>query len=365
MVITSITPQKLVDWFHTRQHSRKILCVMLTPAREDQRKIEELVINHCEADTVLGDEVAFLLMHPGAITPLGLNNGPGEFAILQGTAFPLRETELFHDMSNEGERRRQEIAEKSARSMAMFAYDFMQLFAVQQSDIPALCVLVKGLDESVTFPLGRDWTNCSLLALLGRLRKIADQCPNFRTELQSLASDMPTKLKSASIMNRKIESETAGIVESFEDLLHRYHGNESDRTFITDFIARGCPSNEQLQGILDRLSISANDSFLEDGKTKEIKARMTTIETIRMEFQRDIRYRRDILSIADRAEQLVKNRNQLLHAIQILQKSHVTTTSRLASESLGRMRSVLESINLTGDLGEKILAATEGFRKLF
>lgn len=375
MIITSVTPKELVNWFHTRQEDQRILCVMLAPAQEDQRKISELVAELFEADAVLGDEVAFLLIHPSANTPLGLDKGYGEFATLRGSAFPiregrrhlaysLRETEVFRDMSNEGGPYQREIAEKSARAMALFVPEFMQLFGVSQRDLPALCVLVKGLDESIVLPLGRDWTKDSLLALLERLRGIADGLPNFRTEFQSLADEVPSKLKSVSEVAREVEAKNARIVEILECLIRRYQGTESDSTIIADFIARGCPSHEQLQGVLDRLSFSSNERYLKDGQVTKVAVLMARVEAVREELSLDLQSRRYVLSISDRAKQLVERRSQLFQAIQDLRTAHVTTTSTIASGSLGRVRSVLESINLTGDLGEKLLAAVEWARKL-
>lgn len=348
---------------------------MLAPAQEDQLKIAELVADLFEADAVLGDEVAFLLIHPGANTPLGLDKGYGKFATLRGSAFPvresrqhlaysLRETEVFRDMSSEGGTYRREIAEKSARAMALFVHEFMQLFGVSQRDLPALCVLVKGLDESIVLPLGRDWTKSSLLVLLERLRSIADELPNFRTEFQSLADEVPAKLKSLSEVTREIEAKVTRIVEILERLLRRYQGTESDSTLVADFIARGCPSHGQLQGVLDRLSFSSNERYLKDGQVTKVAALTARVEAVREELSLDIQSRHYVLSIADRAKQLVERRSQLFHAIQDLRTSHVTTTSAIASGSLGRLRPVLESINLTGDLSEKLLAAIEWVRKL-
>lgn len=375
MIITSVTPKELVNWFHTRQEDQRILCVMLAPAQEDQRKISELVAELFETDAVLGDEVAFLLIHPTANTPLGLDKGYGEFATLRGSAFPvregrrhlaysLRETAVFRDMSDEGGPHRREIAEKSARAMALFVPEFMQLFGLIQRNLPALCVLVKGLDESIILPLGKDWTKNSLLALLERLRGIADKLPNFRIEFQTLADEVPSKFKSVSEVTREIDAKVARVVGVLERLLRRYQGTESDSSLIADFIARGCPSLVQLQGVLDRLSFSSNERYLKDGQVTKVAALMTRVESVREELSLDLQSRRYVLSIADRAKQLVERRSQLFQAIQDLQTSQVTTTSTIASRSLGRVRSVMESINLTGDLGEKLLAAVEWVRKL-
>ena len=375
MIITSATPQELVDWFHTRQEDQRILCVMLAPSQEDQHKVSQLVAELFRADAVLGDEVAFLLIHPSANTPLGLDKGYGAFAILRGDAFPihesrrqlayaLRETDVFRDMSRHGEPYRQDVADISARSMALFVPQLMNLFGVSHNDLPALCVLVKGLDESIVLPLGNDWTQDSLLALLMGIRSIADELPNFRTEFQSLADNVPSKLRLMSEVTREIDAKVARIIKILERILRCYNGTENDRTLIADFIARNCPSNEELQNILNRLSFCGNKQYSNDEQVTKVMRLMVRIEAVREELSADLQSRRYILSIADRAEQLVERRAQLFQAIQKIRNARVKTTSTIAAGSLGRVRSGLEAINLTGDLGEKLLAAIEWVKTL-
>jgi hypothetical protein len=375
MIITSATPQELVNWFHTRQDEQRVLCVMLAPAQDDQRKVSQLIGELFDADAALGEEVAFLLIHPAANTPLGLDKGYGKFATLRGSAFPssagrrglaysLRDAEVFRDMSNEGAPYRQEVAEKSARAMALFVPEFMKLFGVSQRDLPAMCVLVKGLDESIVLPLGKGWTQDSLLELFGRIRGVADELPNFRTEYQTLADAVPAKLPSASEATREIDAKVTHVVEILERLVRRHKGTEDDRTLIADFVARGCPSSAQLQDVLARLSFCLDDRYLKDGQVGKVEALMIRVEAVRDELSQDLRARRYVLSIADRAKQLVERREQLFRAISDLREARIASTSAAASGSLARVKSTLEGVNLTGDLGEKLFAAIDWVRKL-
>ncbi len=375
MIITSATPKELINWFHTRQEDQRILCVMLAPAQEDQRRISELVAELYAVDAALGDEVAFLLIHPNAKTLLSLDNDHGKLPTLSGNAFPvqeeqpdlaypLRRTEVFRDISAASMLYRQEIADESARAMAYFTNDFMRLFGVSALDLPALCVLIKGLDESIVLPLGQGWTNALLLSHLKSLGGIASDLPNFQAEFQDLANELPLKLQSASEATYEIEAELAHIAKILETLLRRYQGNENDVMVIADFIARGCPSQEQLECVLNRLSFSSNERYVRDGQVTKVASLMARVEAIRTELNLDFQCRRYVLSIADRAKQLVERRNQLFQAIQDLRTSRLTKTSKIASGSLGRVRSAMEVINLTGDVGERLLASIDWVRKL-
>lgn len=374
MIITSATPHELVHWFHSRQEEQRVLCVMLAPAQEDQRRVSRLIAELFDADAALGEEVAFLLIHPNANTPLGLDKDCGEFATFRGSAFPprghqdlaysLRDVEVFRDMSNEGAPYRQEVAEKSARAMAFFVPEFMKLFGVLPHELPAICVLVKGLDESIVLPLGKEWTQDSLLELLGRIRAVADNLPNFRAEYQTLAVGVPAKLLSVSEADREIDAKVTHIVDILERLVRRHAGTEVDRTVIADFFARGCPSSTQLQDLLGRLSFSRSSRYLKDGQVSKAVALMSKVEAVRDGLSQDLQSRRFVLSIADRAKQLVERREQLFQEIDSLREARIVVTSNGTSGSLGRVRSTLDGVNLAGDLGEKLIAAMDWVRRL-
>jgi hypothetical protein len=231
---------------------------------------------------VLGDEVALLLLHPGASTPLGLDRGYGKFATLRGTAFPptryrpalayaLRDTDVFRDMSSEGGIYCQEIAEKSSRAMALFVPEFMRLFGVAHSELPAMCVLVKGLDQSVVLPLGREWDAAALLALLGSIREASDRLPNFQAEYKTLADELPAKLPSAQEAVRELDAKTAHISEILERLLRRHAGSDEDRNLVAHLLSRGLPSVEQLDAVLARLSFSRAERFQKDGQVSLVE----------------------------------------------------------------------------------------------
>lgn len=374
MLITSATPQELINWFHDRQEEQRVLCVMLAPAQEDQQKLSLLIGDLFNADAALGQEIAFLLLHPNANTPLGIDKGYGRFATFRGSAFPshhnndlaysLRDVEIFRDMSSEGEHYRQEIAYESAKSTALFAPDFMKLFNISPNELPAMCTIVKGLDASIVLPLGKDWTPDSLLTLLRSIRSLADNLPNFRAEYQTLSDKLPAKLPALSESMREINAKVAHITEVLERLVHRYEGTENDRTVIADFIARSCPSSAQLEYILENISFSSNDRYLRDNQVKRVISLMMKVEFVRDEIAKDLRSRTYVLSIADRAKHLVERREKLFQDINNIREARVKINSHGTSRSLSRVKSCLDGINLTGDLTEKLLIGIDWVRKL-
>lgn len=375
MIISSAAPQELVNWFHNQQQTQRVLCVLLAPSNSDQEKFSELVKDLYATDTILGEEVAFLLLHPGASTPLGLDKGYGQYALLQGAAFvggrpsdglaySLREAAIFRDMSDTGGIYRKEIASKSSEAMARFVPDFMKLFAVRSSDVPALCVVVKGLNESAVLPLGAGWTVQSLLEILSKIRAAADHIPNFREEYQSLADAVPVKIHTVDDSVREIEAKTAKISEILEKLLRRYNGTELDKTILSEYIARGCPGEEQLNTALEQISFKTNERFLSDGQRTKVIGLAQRVESVRIELKEDLASRRYVLSVAERVQQLVEQRSQLLKTIQNVGNARFVVTSESASGALKKISALLDTLKLVGEIEGKVTAAIEWFKKL-
>jgi hypothetical protein len=375
MIISSAAPKELVDWFHNQQQTQRVLCVLLAPSNSDQEKFSELVKDLYATDTVLGEEVAFLLLHPGASTPLGLDKGYGEYAMLQGAAFvggrqsdglaySLREAAIFRDMSDTGGIYRKEIASRSSEAMARFVPDFMKLFAVLPSDIPALCVIVKGLNESAVLPLSAAWTAQSLIEILSKIRAAADHIPNFREEYQSLADAVPIKIHTADDSVREIEAKTAKVGEILERLVRRYDGTELDKNILSEYIAKGCPGEEQLITALGQVSFKTNERFLNDGQRAKVLSLAQRVESVRTDLKEDLASRRYVLSLAERVQQLVEQRSELLTTIQNIGNARFVVTSESASGALKKVSAILDTIKLVGEIEGKVTAAIEWFKKL-
>lgn len=352
-----------------------VLCTLLAPSQKDQAKLTAFIEDMYQTDAVLGDEIAFLLLHPGAQTPLGLDKGYGEFATLRGTAFTgatrkrdlaysLRDTQVFRDMSRDGDPYRKEIAEKSSKAMALFVPEFMELFGVRQSEVPALCVLVKGMDESVVVPLSKDWTVENVLEVLGKLRSLADSLPNFNSEYQTLAAPLPLKLPRLEDATREIDAKCKQIEEILERLLGRHGGTEADRDLVADFVARKLPDAAQLEYVLSSLSFIHTERYGRDGQALKVRALMNRLEFVRESLRADFQAREYVLSVADRAQAIVLRREKLLEDIRNIRSARLVATTQFGAQPLRKIRTGLENINLAGDLGEKFMTGIEWLKKL-
>ena len=297
MLISAASPQALIDWFHAKQEHQKIMCVMLAPGTDDQKKLESLTQNLYHADAVLGSEVAFILLHPKMDGAVGLDVGRyGEVAAFPGLAFPprdegrgghrelafpLRETSSFRDLSDMFGNHRSQIATTTSRAMARFAQDFMAIFNIKVTELPCLCMVVKGVDESIVLNLKPAWTPDQLMELLAQVRTIVDDAPDYRAKLSTMVALVPRPMERLQEVVREIKAKELKIAEIFDQVLLRHSGNEDDRRSVEQFVAQGCAGTENLRGVLERLSFESSARFERDGQIRRLLTLVKRLDEVR------------------------------------------------------------------------------------
>ncbi|MCU7646033.1 hypothetical protein [Pseudomonas piscis] len=378
MLISSASPQALVDWFHTRQTEQRLLCVMLAPSDADQQKLASLIANLDEADSAMGRKVAFILLDPTTDNTLGILEQPGGNVVaFPGRASPslqpgnqpiraLRDEQTFRDLGPGWEDLRKRMARNSSKATAQFVPAFAELFAISPSEQPCLCVLVKGLDKSVVLPLGSDWSTTSLLALMTQLHEIANRTPDFRSAYQQLEiGDLRSALPPMQKALEEIDESISTLTQVLEKLLSRYQGTDSDRHMVASFIADQCPGTNRLLQIFNELSFNADPDFQEDPQALRAEKLMAQIGKIRNRIRNDRQRRETALSLADQAQMIVESRKQLFISLNELRPLREVSTSTINIQLLGGLKNQLEWIDLVGNTQEKVVSAVEWCLKLF
>lgn len=368
MLISAASPQALIDWFHIKQESQKIMCVMLAPASEDQKKLEALTLNLYQADAVMGREVAFILLHPGVAGTVGLEFDLGEVAAFTGIAFPseearsahrgdlaypLRHTPSFRDLSDESDRSRADIAGETSRAMARFVPDFMNIFEVKPSELPCLCLVVKGIDESIVLSLKPNWTSDQLIELLGKIRRIVDATPDYRSGVSTLAGLIPKPIEQLREVMREIEAKQNNIAATFDKVLQRHSGTGDDARMVASFVSQGCSGRTNLERVLDHLSIKSSAKFAQDGQTSKLIRMVENLDQLRaplIQLQRDESF---LPSVAEYAKRLVESREELFAQLQGLSDARKVSTSQSNLRILAKLKAVMEYANTSGDFIDK------------
>lgn len=338
---------------------------MLAPGNEDQKKIQVLTHDLFRADAVLGFEVAFLLLHPAANSLLGLPVGEGGVAAFSGLTYPLRDASSFRDLSEVSGSYRVQVAETSARAMARFVPDFMGIFGVDNSELPCLCLVVRGIDESVVLSLGSAWTPDQLIELLAKIRRIVDKAPDYRSEITSIGLLEPKPIASLEEVVREIEAKERKIAKLFDQILYRHSGNDNDINMVTAFVAEGCKGEDQLAHIFSRFSFKDTKRFAQDGQVQRVEGMVSRLEDLRAEMVPEQKDQRYVLSVADRARQWLENRDRLFEQLQVLRTSRRVSTSKNNEKLLGNLKTVMDLTKTTGDVAEKLVPAIKWIMKLW
>lgn len=364
MLITSATPQELVDWFHTRQEDQRIMCVMLAPELEDQQKLKELTLRFAAADAWLGSEVAFILLDPNGDSAVGLNRGMGEVGAFSGTAFPLRDTTGFRDLTDDWAHHREHVAQTSARGLARFVPEFMEIFGVGPEDLPCLSLVVHGVDESIVLSLREDWTVKELKEVLVTIRKIVDGTPNFKEQISAMAAQLPKPLERLQDLVTSIGAKAGQISKILDQMLRRYNGNEDDHRMVASYVGQGCQGRVILEDVLSRFSFKDSEKFLRDEQIARLLKLATELDTLRapiIELQNGGLF---IPSVAELAQHWVESRDKLFEELQGLLPAKQVATTRINRSQLTRLKSVLEFVNTSGDVVSKAVAAYDWITKL-
>lgn len=364
MLITAASPQELVDWFHIKQEDQRIMCVMLAPELEDQQKLRDLILRFSAADAVLGSEVAFILLDPTGGSAVGLDRGFGDVGAFSGVAFPLRDTTSFRDLTDEWEYHRAHVAKTSARGMARFVPEFMEIFEVKPDELPCLCLVVHGVDESIVLSLEKDWTVDHLKELLRKIRKIVDGTPNFRAKISTIADLLPRPMDRIQDIVNSLAAKTKQMSKILDQVLRRHSGNDDDHRMVASYVGQGCQGRQNLEIVLARFSFKDSANFLRDEQISRLLMLAAQVDSLRaplIELEQGGLF---IPSVTEQAQQWVESRDKLFDGLQGLLPAKRVITTRINRSLLRSLTSTLEFVNTSGDVVEKVSAAYDWIMKL-
>ncbi|MDY7066555.1 hypothetical protein PsexTeo8_30140 [Pseudomonas extremaustralis] len=340
------------------------MCVMLAPELEDQQKLKDLTLRFAAADSWLGSEVAFILLDPKGDSAVGLDRGMGEVGAFSGAAFPLRDTTGFRDLTDDWAKHRDRVAQISARGLARFVPEFMEIFKVTPKDLPCLSLVVHGVDESIVLSLGKDWTVEELKELLMNIRTIVDGTPNFREQISAMAAQLPKPLERLQDLVNSIGAKAGQTSKILDQMLRRHNGNEDDHRIVASYVGQGCQGRVILENVLMRFSFKDSERFLRDEQTARLLKLATQLDSLRaplIELQHGGLF---IPSVTELAQHWVASRDKLFEGLQGLLPAKQVTTTRINRNQLTRLKSVLEFVNTSGDVVGKAVAAYDWIIKL-
>lgn len=361
MIITSATPDQIVQWFHTADHGQELLCIVLGTSKDDRRKFTSLIREFFEVDAVLGNRVAFLVLHPKAEKAIGLHEGFGRFAVLNGEVHTLRDSQAFRDVSDEGEAYRSQIARECARTMARLVPDFMDLFGVTAAELPAACTLIRGRPEAIIAPLGRDWKDADLRAYLDALGRIANRTAKVDPiNFQSLTAH--TALLEDGL--RELAAKRKNIGSTLDQLARRHKATDSDRRKLAEFLAAPHLDAMALDSVLSNLSFAAAERFKKDGQALKLTRLVSRTAELRQQLGEQLLNETYLKSITEQAEELQRVRAETARLAGQIRITRNAAASRLPAPIVERALRLAEYINTTGDLGEKVAWLIARIREL-
>ena len=209
------------------------------------------------------------------------------------------------------------------------------------------------------------WNKDDLLELLRRIRRITDGAPNFRAEYNRLAQLTPEDVRQAGSVVREIEAKSKQVTVALEAVARRHSATEQDREAIAEFVAAGMRSTVDFDELFASLSFIGTERFKRDQQVERTRRRVSRIQALRDEMMSwDMSAREFVISIAERAQELVERREQIFAEIRRLERISVVRASKAGDMPLRRIGTALERVNVVGDAGIKLFSAMGWIQRL-
>ena len=164
---------------------------------------------------------------------------------------------------------------------------------------------------------------------------------------------------------RRLKRRILHLAEKLDHLLKSHAAGEADIARVTELVARGFPSADELDATLAKLTLSDSVAFKTDKRIDAARRLLARVLTTRAELQSlDETYGRAMPDLLQRAIQLNENRQRLLVSLQCIHAAKLSPTSVALPDHVTAARRWLEAINLSGDLAEKANAVLGFLRRL-
>lgn len=173
------------------------------------------------------------------------------------------------------------MAKQSAGAMARFTPELMEIFEVSPSALPSLCILVRGLKESVVIPLDKDWSVENLLALFAQLQNCVSEAKVTSNTYDFFFRSLPARLADLENDTREFASKKEKVKYLMTGFLSRYKASDADVQIAADFLANENRTSALFTQTLKEMSVANSDGFMNDariGKIKNLLDRLADLE---------------------------------------------------------------------------------------
>jgi len=268
VLITIANSTQTIRWFEVQDQQHEIICVLLTANPKHRAVLKDLIHNFFDTDAALGSRVGLLVVSGAEVSEGGRAFFlPGEF--LGDPVIPLRDVMRHIGIWERGPVTAEMLAQSSVRAVD----DWLTLIKLSRSELPALCVLLKGADP-VIISLGAELATETLLKVLGQLADIAQREIQPAAERANRVSEL---LKAAEQAEKRCESLIRVLTQMLEAVCNRFKATARERQAVVQFLASGRFDQEKLEALFAQLAFSRSEGFARSATVRGIKNKVKQI----------------------------------------------------------------------------------------
>ncbi|MDN8600164.1 hypothetical protein Q0A17_12180 [Citrobacter sp. S2-9] len=311
MMISFLSPRDTIQWFENIDRQLEILCFIISAEPMHRLTLNNLTQNYIDSDIALGSKVGFILFGGSderkVVEVDTQRNGqfylPGEFLHPNSLRYYARENQLTDRQFN-----------LLTNSTVSAAIEWMDIFGIQRTSLPALCVLVKG-SPPVVINLGKEFKESTVRKIFCKLADIAE-----RDIQKSVGAsfELESRLKEMLTANENFDLLEKTFIDHLEALCRRYKASSEDRALIAEFIANKHYSEAIFETTLKNCSFSSLDGFNANSTVKGARNKLTKLIFARDILTLDNNKKNEMQSLSDIVNNIKERRQETLNLVKEL-----------------------------------------------
>lgn len=323
-----LTPQLTIEWFERFDKQHEALCIFLTANPTHRNILTEFIRNHINADIALGRNMGFIVSDSQSSASQEITTDRGRQFILPGEVIHLQPPGSILPSAFEGDPRpgpEKDLTEKQSASedSAKSNLEWLEFFSLQNTQIPVLCVFVKGC-VPVSICLNDDLSLPNLLKLLGEISDIADH--DRRIESHTIPDFNIKIAKHSQLSDRLVEKEKE-LIKLLNTLLKISEASDQDRAKIAECISSKKFSPDEMKQLLKGLDFYISPEFKHRKAITGVMNKARAIEKLLAELDEQIPSQSECESISAAIDRISERRNKVLSFIEKLAKDNFHTSS--------------------------------------
>lgn len=311
MMISFLSPRETIQWFEDVDRQLEIICFMISAEPKHRLTLNNIAQNYIDADVALGTKVAFILFgEPENQEFTGVDTEYAGRCFLPGVKLQPNTLRAHVNEVKVDNYTFDTLTDTTVSA----AIAWMEMFGIQRSSLPALCVLVKG-SAPVVIHLGGQFNESIVLKIFGRLADIAERDVG---KAVSASFELETRLKKILTVTEKTESLEKSFLKNMETMCQKYAACNEERNIIAEFIATKHYSIVNFENTLNKCTFSSVNGFNESSTVKGVRNKLTKLISAREDLDFHLNQKNEILSLSESVKSINQRRQETLQLVKEL-----------------------------------------------